>query len=508
MATTSATRINSALTKFYSNGVPQVGLEVGTDAGLSPDEYIRIPRSMVKRWVYRTPGAAVYDRKDTDKVDNLIGKPGWTLPDAAKFRLVRVDDQWYVRDITTTDALGKQIDDFYVDSADYDDLRRFIVANIGHIRDDKIDVKHAWWVHSVRFWGTISGLVAGSKNKEYTVVDNPTGDLDQANEFADQIIDFCEPSLTAASARGVSWRKSSHATGGNICGGFPKRWLQQHNWWPSGNPTKEATVKQQMEVMTTTFYVATHAIAVHNVLAVMAGEDEGHWAEIDPRFGCTYKWDIMVSTKIRMAPKTQIAGAAMVVDAAVVLRMLVKARIVPLLENVDQHAALAALLKTVETYGVRAAVYAQWFLDGHPKGLTKVEFNQKDPACADLIGELGAVAVHFFKDTTIGQSPALQNAAKQLASNTSVTQWTALGKKKTAAAPEMIQSVYNKIVGASGPADIVALDSNDVDSVRTAVVSANETVRRIAEAFGISNAPEIKADDMLRTSDPAGSGEV
>jgi len=509
MATDTASRITARLAEFFHNGVPQVGLEVGSDAGLSPDEFIQLPKSMVKPWAFRVAEPGAHPRDDKERTADLRGKKGWTVedPDNAKHVLIKVNGKWYARPVGQKNGTGTEIDGLYVDPHTYDDLRRFVIANTTHIRDAKIDAQHHWWVHGVRFWATITGLVAGSKNKEFTIVDNPTADLDAANEYADRIMEFSGSALTAAAARAASWRKTNHATGGSTATGYPARWLSQQGWWQAGNETKDSKVRESRERITTAFYLATHAVAVHNVLANMAHEDEGHWAEIDPKFGCTFTWEVMQSTKLRMAPKTQVAGAAMVVDATVVIKMLIKSSYVLFLQNESQSRALAALHGRVEALGVRAAVYASWFLDGHPLGVTKEDFNQKDPSCADLIGELGAVAVKYFKDTTIGKSPALINAHKQLASEQASDLWAALAKKKTAAAPDVVLSVYGKITGSAAPVDLSALDSTDEPSVKDAVRDFNTKTKAIAEAFGIQNPPEIKAEDLLAASQPSSSGD-
>lgn len=45
--------INAQLKALFRNGRTEIGLEVGADAGLSPNEYIQIPQSMQKTWIYR-----------------------------------------------------------------------------------------------------------------------------------------------------------------------------------------------------------------------------------------------------------------------------------------------------------------------------------------------------------------------------------------------------------------------------------------------------------------------
>lgn len=491
--------INRSLAEFYRNGRGEVGLEVGADAGLSPDQYIHIPNSFKKAWAYRTLGAGNYARTASDTVASLTGKPGWTVATADASRVITLRGKWFVRPTNTLTGTGQEVDDVYVDPCTYDDLRRFIVANTGHVRDGDLKVDQIWWVHAVRFWALITGLVTGSKQREFLYVTDPAGDLAEADQIADRVLSFQNEALTAVAARATSWRKSNHATGGDLAAGFPRRWLTQMKWWPTtGDAATTDPVKRQL---TTAFYVATHAAGVHNVLAMMAHSDEGHWACIDPQHGLLMKWDIRESTMLRMAPKTQVAGTAWIVDAMVVLRALVGEGLAPLLENISQWQALASKFTEVEAGGVAVASYAAWFMDGHPEGLPKRNFNQKDSLCADLVGELGAVARRYYARSTIGQSMALDNAMNQAASETAKNRWAQLAREKTQATQESVIRVYGRITGAAAGKTIADLASDDKAVVTAAVTSYNALLANIGTALGMSNPPQMNALDILPAED-------
>jgi len=498
MAQDVGARITRQLQQFFSNGFPQVGLEVGADAGLAPGEYIQVPRSMRKSWAYRTLGTGGYEREADDELADLRGKQSWTIVNMDDDRtcVYVTGGKWYVSTSYGTDAPGTEVDDIYVVSHTYDDLRRFLVANTGHVREASLDANHLPWVHATRFWALATGLVVGKKNSEYTVVDDPTTGLDGVDELASQVYDYSSMSLTAASARAASWRKTNHATGGLSATGYPRRWLEQNKLWPEGNAVTDNNVRDGRERATSAFYIATHAVSVHNTLAIMAPTDEGHWACVDPRYGLLMKWEVMTSTQVRIAPKTQVAGTAMVVDGMVVFKLLLQAGIAPLLESYSEWKAMLAMYRDVESGGIRAGSYAQWFLDGHPFNIGKLNFNQKDSACANLVGELGAVARHYYGKSTIGQSMALRNAEAQLCTETAKDLWVTLARERQTSSADAIVTAYRRILGASATTFIANLASPDIEVVKSCVGTYNETLAVAAQAVGLASMPTISMDHL------------
>jgi len=466
-------RFNATLAAVFQNGRGEAGLEVGTDPGLATSEHIQIPRCLIKPWVARTsPEPKVDGAPDTAISAGLIYVHGGKL-------FKRADDG----------SIGPRLYDFQITAPTYDDVRRFVAVNLTHIRDADFDDNTTRWIHATRFWAAVSGFVATTKSNEYIVVDDPTDIPDGVNAIADFIAGYSANSWTASAARATSWRKSNHATGGEIASGFPRRWLQKEGYWPTD---RDRAVQQRgARLATSAFYLATHASSVHAVLALMAPTDDDHWACIDPQFGLIPEWDVKESTIIRMVPKTQVAGVSMVTDAVVALRMLVKEGLAPLLESADQYMALATAYRTVEKNGIKAASYAGWFLDGHPNHNPRIPFNQKDLAFAELVGELGVVATKYYSNTSIGESPALDNAAKQMAPDTARQNWTALGRAKRSTAPTDMFRVYGRIKGASTSAAVNNILSEDVVQRTAAVTGYNESLKSMADAFRVANYPEM-----------------
>jgi hypothetical protein len=492
--------VNQRLADFFRNGRAEVGLEVGADAGLNPNEYIQIPASLRKKWAYRAVGASNYNRQANDTTATLMGKAGWTVAGANDTRVIIVKGKRFVRPATTLVGTGIEVDDIYIDPHTYDDVRRFILANTGHVRDGDLKVDQVYWVHAIRFWALVTGLVTGSKQHEYVYVPDPTGDLSSTDQHVERVLSFQNEALTAVAARVTSWRKSNHATGGDIASGFPRRWLTQMKWWPTtGERSTNLPVQRQL---TDAFYIASHAASVHNALALMAPVDEGHWASIDPACGLLLNWDIRESTALRMAPKTQVAGTAMVVDAMVTLRMLVGEGLAPLLESMSQWQSLKSQYAIVEAGGVCVASYASWFLDGHPNNLTKHAFNQKDPSCAELIGELGAVATKYYSRSTIGQSMALDNAMNQMATETAKNRWVQLAKEKTSSTNVTAIRAYRRITGASAGKTIANIASDDRETVSDAVAEYNALLAQIGMGIGVISPPQVSVADIFKSTPP------
>lgn len=498
MTTLDVAAINSRLRDFFANGRAEIGLEVGADAGLSPECYIQCPASLKKAWAYRLVGAGAYARTPQDTTATLVGKQGWVIVtdhDSATAPRVLINiGKYYVVPRDTRPTTKQEVDDIYVDPHTLDDVRRFVKANSGHIRDAELTVDQKWWVHSARFWALVTGCVTGSKQCEWVTVPDPTGDLTTEDQVVTRLLEDQDVALTGVAARAASWRKSNHATGGDIAAGFPRRWLSKNGRWPATGDRNQLQTAQKLA--TTAFYVATHAAAVHNVLAMMAPTDVDHWAEVDPRFGLLMQWDVRESTSIRIAPKTQVAGTAMIVDAYTCLQMVVTSGYFPLLESRSQWQALKSQHDIVAANGIRVASYAGWFLDGHPASVVKIAFAQKSSVCADLVGELGAVSQTYYKRSTIGASPALENAMSQLATETAKERWTALARAKAAASNEVVIAAYGKISGASAGASIQNLLSKDKSEVENAVTAYNALNKEVTAALGLGDPVVLSADTI------------
>jgi len=486
--------IDRALAKFFTNGRAEVGLEVGADPGLSGENYIRIPRSFTKASVCMVSGTRT--KQATDTFATLRGQAGWE--ETGQNSIVVHDGNFYLQ-ADGADA-RQQFTDIAIEAHTYDDIRKFIAANSGHICEPEIMEENIWWVHAVRFWTVVTGLVCGSKQTEWVLVEDPTGDLTQHDEVAQRIVEFQDNALTAAAARVASWRKTNHATGGNKAAGFPRRWLSKNGFWTVSNDRNAMSAAN--ERYTKAFYIATHATCVHNALALMSPTDTNHWAKVNPKYGFLQRWDIRESTTIRMNPPDQVAGVAMVTDSMVVLRMLVAEGIYPMLESKNQTNALINAYATVRANGVRVASYASWFLDGHPDNHQRVPFNQKDATFSALVGELGAVARTYFKNSTIGESPALDNARQQLASETAKNRWSALARAKSAATNELVVRAYARVTGSATGDMFRNLASNDRAVVEPAVNAYNDVLTDISNRLGVADPVQIQVDDVMRTAMP------
>jgi hypothetical protein len=228
----------------------------------------------------------------------------------------------------------------------------------------------------------------------------------------------------------------------------------------------------------------------------MAGSDKNHWAVINPTHGFIPEWDVNESARIRMVPNTQVAGVAMVTDAVVTIKMLIKEGLAPLLTNIGQIQALAGAYKEVEENGIRLGVYANWFLDGHPTGVTRHSFNQKDAAYASLVGELGIVATKYYEGTTISKSASLANAAQQLGEDSARTVWTALGRQKSSLSAQQITRIYARVKGASTSGTILGLLSAEDTEITTAVDGYNSANVAAAKVMDVATAATVDIETI------------
>jgi hypothetical protein len=510
--TATQAEISASFARVFGNGRGEAGLEVGVDPGLPEAEYIRIPRGMRKAWA-----ADIEDTPENKRVylDNLATLnptvpsgtpstspiapyPGTVAACAGRFGWVIAGRITIVGGIAYAVCPAGRVAlvGITTRAPTYEDAASFFTVNQGHIRDAELrDTDHRW-VHAVRFWSVVAGLVTAEKSDEYLEVADPPNEAAGSAEFAAFCAKFAPNAFTAAAARAGTWRKTNHATGGQRATGFAKRWLQKEGYTSSA--TERAQREREDKAATDAMYVATHAVSNHAVLALMASEDRGHWATIDPTYGLILEWSVKASITMRLSPKTQVAGGAMVADAWVVLQKVVHEGLAPLLNNLEQLAALKAQHDELEVHGVACATYAGWFLDGHPDGLVKRDFSQKDAASAGLIGELGHVATKYYKGTTIGDSPALASAASQLGDSIASDAWGALAAEKKTMSSEQIVKAYSAIKGGASLAQVADLLSDDAAKVQAAVDAYNAETTTAAGLVGIAKPLLVSAATVIK----------
>jgi hypothetical protein len=536
MATTAA--LDAALKAIYSNGVGEAGLEVGSDPGLPAEAYVQVPEGFRRGWAVRMTQTefeklqtdivyiplvgdavtdeakaahkaawisshvfeTVYEPTEGDRIGDLAGKNGWITGG----KVLAHDGSIWVKatrllaDGTTWTSDWLVTDDWYFPRYTTADIRAFLTVNDGHIRDAGLTAEDKNWIHAVRFWGLTSGFVFTDKNTEWKIVPDPaaaallTGDA--VDETIAYIAGFAAHGHTAASARAASWRKTGHCTGGTMATGYVYRWLEKMSFF---KPDADKLVnRNNLRDATTCFYTATHALSVHAILALMAPEDTYHWAVIDPAYGLIPEWDIGESARVRMAPKTQVAGAAVVVDAMVVLKMTIKEGIAPLIGDIGDAAALVSAFHEVETYGIACSPSAKWFLADHPTGLGPHPFQQKDASFSALAGELAIIGTKYYASHTIAKSPALQNAANQLGDEVARAGWSALAAQKTRISGAQLIEAVARIKGATTGGTVAAILSNTRTEVDIGVTRYNAKIDELAALVRSTPGTKLNPDKI------------
>lgn len=501
----SAVDLDAAFKKVFSNGTGQVGLEVGNDPGLPVSDWVQIPKSMVKSVAFRVhpdalgfwspatfnPGAPAAGTQDRDIADPAAAarQYGWVFNDKATV-VVAGGEKW-----AKVGAERVRIDKAIQRHPTADDARNFYTVNLAAVRPTVLQPEERKMAHAVRFWSVVAGLVSGTKSREYTEVDDPPSQVDGSQDFAEYVVNFQAQALTACAARAGNWRKSNHATGGAIATGFAATWLRKEGFTAIGADAREMETVQKR--ITDAFYVATHAVSVHAALALMAPADPGHWAEIVPKYGVYLDWDVMDSARIRLEGMTQVAGGAMVADSMVAVKMLIREGLGPLLNHRSQLGVLVAQHEALERAGVRGGVYAKWFMDGHPTGLTAEPFSQKGQGADDLIGEIAWAATKYYATHTIGKSASLASAAAQLGNPEAESAWGSLAKSKSTMSASQIVAAYNVVKKAAAVGDVSKLTDKNADVVRKAVLDYNVETNAMANQTTVSGATTIDQARVL-----------
>jgi hypothetical protein len=381
-------------------------------------------------------------------------------------------------------------------------VRDFYTANVVAAAVPGITEELQNFVHACRLVGVISGFVTTHHSREFEIVDTPANTHAGADAFfryftADGAI---AQFATAISARVSNWRRANHATCGDIASGFAKKVLQRAGFWAHSGDRAE--VRAHHRRVTTAFYLGTHPCGVHAGLAAFVPDDSDHFAYVDPRFGYKFDWSLRPSAMARIAPKTQVAGTALVTDSIVVLRSLLKSNLAPLVDNLHQLNALAAAYDEVADKGMRVGVARKWFFADHPDDTRTYEFNQKDEAYAALVGTLATAATTFLAGTTIGQSPALANAAAGAADEAASLKWSALAARRTQMSGDAFVDAATALGVAMG--SVAGITSTNATVRAAAVDAANGINRAVARALGTNAPDEIDLDDVAaRVGDTA-----
>lgn len=493
---------NTQLGKIFSNGHAEVGLEVGADPGLNFTEYVQVPRSMIKHWCAKIKVNLWNEQHTNMKISKVSdfsisqsglinpeeykNKPGWVS--SGKIRVF--NGKFECQYSHTNQTFWIEIDEFHIEPPTTDDIRAFYSANQGHVKDNDYDQDTLFWVHSNRFWALVGGFILEDKNKEFTYVDNPTSFPADADDFVMFCMKNSSNSWTASAARATSWRRSNHATGGETLQGFPRRWCVKEGYLKTMASKGEQKLHERH--ITTAYYLSTHASSVHAVLSLMAQTDNAHFAMIDPSCGFIMNWDVGMSTTIRMAPKTQVAGTAVVVDSMVVLRMLISEGLAPLLVNIGQIQALKNAEDTVKQYGICCAVYAKWFLAGHPTNLSPIQFSQRDESFFELAQELSIIGTRYYHGSTISESASLQNISRQSSNEGSKSTWSMLATRKRDVDNNLIVQVVDMVKGNSVGPMVALLTSGNSDEQASGIMEYNSQLTRIAEIVGVPVVSEIR----------------
>jgi len=508
--------INAAFTRLFDNGEAEVGLEAGTDPGLAPHEWVAIPKCMIKAWAVRVVGTPenldLYDKvakdvtrpakargkltgpEDAKTVAESQGKYGW----AHNGTVVIVRGRRYL--LTPDRSVQIEVDKILQRAPTGEDARNFYTVNKDRVRPTELSDKQQMWAHSLRFWSAVGGFLDSTKSVEYTVVDNPTTADPKGAEFADFATKHMATSYTAIAARAGNWRKSNHATGGEIATGFADRWLRKEELTSTASDPEDR--RAENKVVTTMFYVGTHAASVHTALALFAPRDPGHWAEVNPRFGLILNWTVGTSARDRLEGMSQVAGAAMVADSVATLRLLVRQNLSPLLQFHEQIHDLVSEYHNVEKGGVACATYAKWFLDGYPPAGDEASVAspvmQKETGSTDLMGELAYCAIKFFKNHSLGKSPSLAACAAQLGDPTAETTWSALAAQKKTLSSSQIAAAYGAVRGASAATTITNLLSDDEQTIRAAVAEFNTINSAAATLLSVKGVSAVGADLVVK----------
>lgn len=420
---------------FYSNRIVEAsGLKFCVDACPPVDVRIRIPASMeVETW------ASISSAEE-----NLDDEDGSEFSNGPRQKMVNVSNEvvtihrgsHYIRH----NCRSTKVSLWSPNPISQKTIKAFIAANADHVRADEIGQENVLWVHAIRYWSVVAGMVDSNSSSEFVEVEDPDEKAIQAVSAAHSSFVYNYPSqaFSALAAKGARWRNSGDVAGGLMATGWVRRWLESMGYWSNNGKFSDATGCSDAEDdhnarASLAFSIATRAAGVHPILAMLAPDDDDHFALVRPRWGILHYLYVNEASRAIMTDKLQVADTSVVVEAVGILARLVAEGKVSHVKHVEQVQSLLDAYDSIKTNGIKVAPYSSWFIQGHPAGNRTVPFNQKCPKFSAIVGELAAVAVRYHPAIPA----ALLAAEAELCLPYDRNRWAVLGQVRSETSNEV-----------------------------------------------------------------------
>ncbi|KAK2717326.1 hypothetical protein QYM36_006195 [Artemia franciscana] len=129
--------------------------------------------------------------------------------------------------------------------------------------------------------------------------------------------------------------------------------------------------------------------------------------------------------------------------------MLKSENIIPLIKNVDQLGPFGELHKTLREAGFRAHNAYGYYSAFHPYKVlgSGVQFDQRDSSCYPLVCELATIALNYYKERTIANSPSLRTADASSEDAGIASLWRSIALMRKAAPRDVIMTYYGAMKG-------------------------------------------------------------
>lgn len=488
--------IDPMLKRFFGSGPIEAGLEVGTDAGLSADEYIKIPKCCLKRVFYveslanlngMTVGGVFVPKEELGyvvaKVPDVVAN--LDAYDSDTMRFVFFGGGLFVKKLNASKEIDqlvgtdRLVSEVYCDQWTVDDIKSFLIVN--DVTSAMVDNQRRPFFDACRLLSVMLGVGLTDHDKEWAIVENPPAGTVYEDSRVLDLLNMATDASTALCVRAAMFRKTKHATGGSLATGFAKKFLLQKQW-----PMKD---NAEQKKSTTDFYKAVHASSPVAILAMIAPKDLGHFAIFSPLCGIRGAMKVHASVSLRVGGPDQVAGGSMVSDALVVLKMLKSENILPLIKNTSLLGPLGLQHKKLREAGFRAHNAYQYYSGFHPYKLAgaHVPFDQREPGCFPLVSELATIALTYYQGRTIANSPSLKTADASTEDASISALWKAISLMRKSAPRDIIMTYYGAMKGqdvAQVLAKVIEADDARFDTEKTEL---QNTINTALSSFDIPN---------------------
>lgn len=313
---------------------------------------------------------------------------------------------------------------------------------------------------TARLFAYITGLMSSSDECEVELIEceGDSSTPDQDIEAVKALIandNFCSQVLTMCAARTISWRQTSHCTGGNVALGYVLKIMEQADW--------SATKGRVDMADTDLFYNAFHAVNNRSMMVVLCPDRYETTACFKLCLGVPVKKAAEASVLMRMEARSGVAGTKLLIDSLTVLKAAAVDGMIVTFPCLDNIGVLIQACARVRSNGLLSGSSCRFWVRHNPFGMRSTPVDQRDQSLHNLCKYASIYAVSYMQGSTLAKAKSLINFSKQNPDDGFKKFWIELRKQsaglKISEASALIHVIQSRR-GSVNSADFMSDDMN------------------------------------------------